>query len=574
MNKIIKLPPDTARKIAAGEVIERPQSVIRELLDNAIDAEADRITVTIKQGGLDVIQVSDNGTGIYKEDLELAIEPHATSKIAHIDDLLHLHTLGFRGEALASISAVAELEIISAVEHGNGARLFSIPGVPVSVEPYGASKGTTVTVRNLFANFPARKKFLKYPHAEALACKQTFIEKALPFPQIEFLFTHETSNVMLGKETLIKRVHNLLFADLPFESTAEIPVIGDSFRGSIITASPSFSRKDRRLLQVYVNNRKIQEFSLLQAVEYAFRDQLPGGVFPCAIIILTIYPELVDFNVHPAKKEARIKNITDIRTNLISAVKQYLKTLLPVYTNSCAKFTETMSNELFKEQGSNGTNNFSQFNYPQTSTFHDLAYEKLNNKISFQQQNQTNLNKKYSFIYHGQFLLTFLIFEIESSLYILDQHAAHERILYDTMLSQKIVSQELLIPYTYEAKSKEEESLLAALKEKLAEVHIILEQDKNTWQITQAPAFIPDEALGNIFSQLLEKGDAEAAIKHTLATIACRAAVKEGELLDEASACSLIAEALSLKDPHCPHGRPLWIEITQKELYSRIGRSI
>ncbi|HQG40812.1 MAG TPA: DNA mismatch repair endonuclease MutL, partial [Spirochaetales bacterium] len=197
MNKILKLPPETARKIAAGEVIERPQSVIRELLDNAIDAHAARIEVTIEQGGIEYIQVADNGDGIEAADLPLAIEPHATSKITQIDDLLTLHTLGFRGEALASIAAVAELEIVSALEHGKGARLYSTPATEAHVEPYGASKGTTVTVRNLFANFPARKKFLKYPHAESLACRQTFIEKAIPFPEIELQFTTETAKLTL-----------------------------------------------------------------------------------------------------------------------------------------------------------------------------------------------------------------------------------------------------------------------------------------------------------------------------------------------------------------------------------------
>lgn len=645
MNKILKLSPETARKIAAGEVIERPQSVVRELLDNALDAESDRITVTIKQGGLDFIQVTDNGIGISKDDLNLAIEPHTTSKITHIDDLLHLHTLGFRGEALASIAAVAELEIISAVTHGNGARLFSMPALPASIEPYGASKGTTVTVRNLFANFPARKKFLKYPTAEAIACKQIFIEKAIPFHDIEFVFTNEASTIMLGKETRIKRVHNLFFSDIPCESTAEIPILGNGFQGSIITVSPSFSRKDRRLLQVFVNNRKIQEFSLIQALEYAFRDQLPGGVFPCAVLMLNVNSSLVDFNVHPAKKEARIKNITDIRTGIISAVKHYLKSLLGISSNLFVKNTDDDSNELFHEHRFIGNNAIPAYKQFGTSSANNYAAEHSHINLYTMQQNkgsptavyhikdaretadftalrmlvqknrlqsnnehieqfrnrvmnsatmavhdnlqgktaeinqETEVQNTFSpdnekFIYYGQFLLTFLIFEKDSSLYILDQHATHERILYNKMLSANTASQELFIPYTYMAKSEDEDYLLASLKEKLAQIHITLEHENQIWQITRAPAFLPDEALGNIFSELLEKSDADAVIKHTLAAIACRSAVKEGDVLDDASACQLIREALALEDPHCPHGRPLWIAITQKELFSRIGRTV
>ncbi|HON87863.1 MAG TPA: DNA mismatch repair endonuclease MutL [Spirochaetales bacterium] len=612
MNKILKLPPETARKIAAGEVIERPQSVIRELLDNAIDAHAARIEVTIEQGGIEYIQVADNGDGIEAADLPLAIEPHATSKITQIDDLLTLHTLGFRGEALASIAAVAELEIVSALEHGKGARLYSTPATEAHVEPYGASKGTTVTVRNLFANFPARKKFLKYPHAESLACRQTFIEKAIPFPEIELQFTTETAKLTLPRQSVRDRIQTLLFPDFPIESLHEFPVLGDGFSGTILTASPTFSRKDRRLIQIYINNRKIQEFSVIQAIEYAFREQLPGGTYPCAILLLTIDPALVDFNVHPAKKEARIKNITVIRAGIIDAVKHYLRTTLPLFSNPQHSPESQYGAILFDTQIMPSSsqsyhscpNPATAIEYPTAHTHFSKQYHadavqehELQPTPDFTtlrqliQQNRTSGTNEHiesfrktisefpntthaTFRYYGQFLLMFLLFERDGSLYILDQHAAHERILYEKLLASDTASQELLIPFTYSSRSEEEDTLLASLIPRLKDIHITLERDGSCWNITSVPACLPDDAISNIFELLLMHGDAQAIIKHTLATIACRAAVKEGELLDTESACDLIKEALALPDPHCPHGRPIWIELTEKELLSRIGRTI
>ena len=613
MNKIFKLPSETARKIAAGEVIERPQSVLRELLDNAIDAHAQRIQVAIQQGGIEFMQVSDDGDGIEPADLPLAIETHATSKITHIDDLLTLRTLGFRGEALASIAAVSELEIISALEHGKGARLYSTPAKAPHVEPYGASKGTTVTVRNLFANFPARKKFLKYPHAEALACKQTFIEKVIPFPEIEFQFTTETSKLILPKQSLKERIQTLLFTDFPVESIQELAIVGNGFSGLILTASPCFARKDRRLIQIFINNRKIQEFTLIQAIEYAFREQLPGGVYPCALLLLTIDPAEVDFNVHPAKKEARIKNIITIRTSIIDTVKQYLRTKLTVSASAKYAPESHPAKSFFDEQNlldvkplsQNQTNQAADNEYAQVLDHHSTHYhygavseQQASNTSDFTtlrfliQQNRfhgvnehiesfrktitelSQSNKDSAFIYYGQFLSMFLLFGCNNSLYILDQHAAHERIIYEKLLSSETASHELLIPFTYTSKSEGEDLLLTSLIQKLADIHITLEKDGTTWNITSVPAFLPDDVLGNIFELLLAYTDTQVVIKHTLATIACRAAIKEGETLNVESACALINETLALPDPHCPHGRPIWIELTEKELLSRIGRII
>ena len=613
MTRIQRLPPETAKLIAAGEVIERPQSVLRELLDNALDAGAANISVSIRKGGTEAIQVKDDGSGMSEEDLALSVEPHATSKLHAIDDLLSLHTLGFRGEALASIAAVAELEILSAAEHGRGSRLVSFPGEKPIVETAGTPKGTIVNVRNIFANFPARRQFLKFPHAEALACKQILAEKAVPFHDVSFRFDNEGSVLVIPPGTLKTRAHNLLFHDLPSTSAAEIPLAGTSFRGSIVTVSPSFTRKDRRLMQVFVNNRKIQEFALVQALEYAFREQLPGGAYPCAAVFLSIDASLVDFNIHPAKKEARIRNIDDLRSGIIAAVRHFLRTLIPgrdFQDSSALDAMKDNSSGIFSSvTGNDSEGNFTRLSaragdaehevqrhfpdFAQTgstrtvqdpSRDHDpgiLLDQIRQNRLvgraphidEFRERQGADLSLR-DFTYFGQLMKTFLVFERENKLYLLDQHAAHERILFDKLMERKTETQELLVPYTYISQSEDEDKKLLGVAEGLAEYGLVVRKEQSVWQLETIPAFLSDRAAEGLFSDILEKGSPEAALRHVLATVACRAAIKEGDELYRDEAVRLIEEALLLKDPHCPHGRPIWIELTEKELYTRIGRIV
>ena len=317
---IRELPPEVARKIAAGEVIDRPAAVVRELLDNAIDSGASRVAVEITGGGIEGIRVVDDGAGMTAEDLSISTKTHTTSKIAREDDLLELATLGFRGEALSSIQAVSRLEITTTRDGREAWRLE-----PSGIVPARLAGGTIVQVTGLFANFPARRQFLKRPAAETSLCKQTFLEKALPWPSVEFRLTIDgvLKSVLPPAETLLARS---LAAFEPKESESffhEISGSGSGFTFRAVLGNPDVRRNDRRELMVFVNGRRIMEYGLLQAIEYGAEGHFPNGAHPFGLLFVTIDPALVDFNIHPAKREARFRDPGSLHHAVSSAVRDF-----------------------------------------------------------------------------------------------------------------------------------------------------------------------------------------------------------------------------------------------------------
>ncbi|MCF7949083.1 MAG: DNA mismatch repair endonuclease MutL, partial [Spirochaetia bacterium] len=322
--RIHLLRDSVAQKIAAGEVIDRPFSVVRELLDNAIDSGADSIDLYIEGGGIRRIRVLDNGSGMDREDLELCYKPHATSKISAVGDIYNLHTLGFRGEALASVAACAKLTITSAPVSAEPHTLEVRNGSPIRLELSRGTQGTVVDVSDLFYAMPGRRKFLKSPGAETSACTRTFIEKALPFPDISFrLFTDDQLKLYLPAADLQKRIAAAYPNQVDPSFLNSVEEEAGRFKIKGLLASPAIHRRDRRNIQVYVNRRRIQEFSLVQAVHYAYEQLLPGGSFPVAFIFLEIDPELVDFNIHPAKREVRINNLPEIHHQLVHTLQEH-----------------------------------------------------------------------------------------------------------------------------------------------------------------------------------------------------------------------------------------------------------
>ncbi|RKX88794.1 MAG: DNA mismatch repair endonuclease MutL, partial [Spirochaetes bacterium] len=296
-----------ALRIAAGEVIDRPFSVVRELIDNAVDCGAGNIDLYVEGGGIERIRVVDNGSGMSLEDLKKCYLPHATSKISEMEDLESLKTLGFRGEALSSIGACSRLEIISSETGADAGRLVVSNGALRDLSPYKGNKGTIVDVSGLFHAMPARKKFLKRPSAEAAACKKVFIDKVLPFCEISFRYFQDGAmKLFFPVSSLKERVINAYPGILNKDLTREMESSTEDFSVRIIAADPSVNRKDRRYIQLFVNNRRINDFSLLQAVEYGFSEFLPGGTYPVAFVFIKIKPSLIDVNIHPAKKEVKI----------------------------------------------------------------------------------------------------------------------------------------------------------------------------------------------------------------------------------------------------------------------------
>ena len=324
-SRIQVLAPDVARRIAAGEVIDRPAAAIRELLDNAIDSGTQTITVELTGGGIESLRVVDNGSGMVRSDLELSILPHATSKISSIDDLLSLGTLGFRGEALSSMAAVADIQIVSSTGEGPAWKLTAGPGVKMDMAMSHGPKGTSVTLRSLFANFPARRQFLKRPAAEAAACKAVVLEKAMAFPAIAFRMTSDgRQSVALVPGSLEERVLAAAIPGQPAEFFRGLVASGNGFSARLVAGTPDVYRNDRRLIQVFVNGRRVQEYAIAQALEYSYRGWLPGGAWPVVCAFIDVDPAMADFNIHPAKKEVRLKNVDDIRGGVIGAIRDWL----------------------------------------------------------------------------------------------------------------------------------------------------------------------------------------------------------------------------------------------------------
>ncbi|MBL8968324.1 MAG: ATP-binding protein, partial [Spirochaetaceae bacterium] len=325
MPKIRVLPPETARLIAAGEVIDRPAAVLREFLDNALDSGASEIAVEIAGGGAELVRVVDDGCGMGREDLELAALPHATSKIAAADDLLTARSLGFRGEALASIAAAARLEITSRdAESGSAFRLVAGPGLGLSVQAVPGRRGSSAEASRLFENFPARKQFLKRAQAESAICRQIFVDKALAHPSVGFRYSSEGRlGLILPPASPEERVL-ACYAEPPRDLVYRVRFSGEGFEGSVVLAGPAFYRNDRRLMQVFINRRRIQDGGLLQALDYAFSGFLPGGAHPCAFLFAEVDPALADFNIHPAKREVRFKDPDGLRRSFVRATQGFL----------------------------------------------------------------------------------------------------------------------------------------------------------------------------------------------------------------------------------------------------------
>lgn len=637
---------EVARKIAAGEVIDRPNATLRELLDNAVDSGATQIDVEIYGGGIERIRVADNGCGMSRENLLAAAHPHATSKISTESDLLNLSTLGFRGEALASIAAVSRLTIAS----GAYKMRCSVTEDHL-IEPSQNVEGTIVTSENLFENFPARRQFLKRPASETKMCRSTFLEKSLARTDIAFRLSvdGEIRSDLSAGQTLAKRFVSALeirqSADLFYE------LKGNSANGEwsfkIVIGDPSVSRTDRKDIFIYVNGRRISEYSLLQAIEYGAQGCFPNGTHPVAALFVEMRPDLVDFNIHPAKREARFKDIAPLHHGVSSTLREFfraytIKTMKEQYSapflaeaasNDSANFQEKKNSfggsprsdapqivrAFFESESSEAKNVFTKRNIPpipnaasytsrigsrlsflkvaepnaerdsatrdfhgsENSSHEDSAPQnprKVENENSAREYQSAFFPKAhvqgYEFRYIGCALGTFILIEKNSALYAIDQHAAHERFLFDRIMDGKCETQKLLIPLKVALDSDEDERQMEALAPQLFECGFSCEKiSESEWQFTTLNSLWKGDAQ-ELKKLLFERGvEPREIIRKIAAMTACKAAVKDGYILDDAAAEDLAKKALDLPDPHCPHGRPVYTVITRENLFALVKRT-
>ena len=626
---VLTLPPEVARKIAAGEVIDRPASIVRELMDNAVDAGASSITVEIEGGGINRIRVSDNGNGMTHDDLEHCARPHTTSKITSETDLLSLKTLGFRGEALASMAAVSRLEITSIdklhteVQPCAWKLQPSITGRNIIV-PAQLACGTVVQTEALFEDFPARRHFLKRPQTEGQLCKQIFAEKALPRPDIAFRLIMDGKlrlNLPKGQSAVQRCVDALeleenekLFTQLQVSS--EICENGiPQWNVDIVIGEPSIYRNDRRYIYIYANGRRITEYSLMQAIEYGGQGYFPNGTHPVAVLYLNINPALVDFNIHPAKREARFRDLSEVHRAISKTVREYFRqyTLSHLTSQDKREYATDTVQELFTDTQDTYANQRSftplfhnKFESPPAShTYtcdgHELHEQFVTDSFTISKPTESILNTSThelpddfpvyeknttaqtpaltsrEVILYGTALGVFLIAEKNNILYLIDQHAAHERILFDAFISCAGKKQRLLIPYIIETESTDDDDYLRSICPALENAGFDVQEkhidgDKCQWQFNSVPAQWHGTQ-DNLVEDLLSNRVSPADIMYSLAgTAACRSAVKDGDILDPQTALNLAEQALSLSDPHCPHGRPIWITLTKTELFRLVRR--
>lgn len=574
-----KLPPEVAAKIAAGEVIDRPAAVVRELIDNSIDARATRIDVDIAGGGIDRVRVADNGRGMTADDLAICAHTHTTSKISGEDDLLSLTTLGFRGEALSSIDAVSRLEITT-TRDGREAWKLELG----KIKPDRLSEGTIVLIEDLFANFPARRQFLKRAGAETLLCKQSFIEKALAWPGVEFRMNVD------GKRTLTlpaapRLIDRALAALSPKESDAlfhEITGAGAGFTFTAVLGSSDVVRADRKQLMVFANGRRIMDYSLLQAIEYGCEGHFPNGAHPFGLLFVSIDPSLVDFNIHPAKREARFRDPGALHHAVSSVIRDFYRRYAIA---SMKRDFFPQEERLFADAPyadapgmARRTTQDEPDRTMRTATHGTVTADRLYrvpaDASRFAREASDAGESAMPFAYLGQVFATFLAVERGGSFYLIDQHAAHERILFDEYVSRSGERQELLVPYRIETSSGAEDAYLRSVRDSVHAAGFTLEDEgEGIWQIVAVPTRWNGKRK-DIADELLNANrDPEDLVRELYATSACRAACKAGDALDDSTARTLIERAFSLAEPVCPHGRPIWIEMGREELFERIRRT-
>ena len=564
-----------ALRIAAGEVIDRPFSVIRELLDNSLDANANKIDVHIGNGGVDHIRVIDNGTGMSRKDLEICYLPYSTSKIDVLEDLDTLKTLGFRGEALSSIAACSKLEITSKTKTEAPNKLVVHSSKQVSINESGGSQGTIIDVSDLFYSIPARKKFMKRASAESTACRKTFIEKALPFPEIAFRFySDKTLKTFLPVSTLKERIlaaypevfNKHLLHDFSSEHK--------DFSIRIIAGNPALHRKDRRYIQIFLNNRRIYEFSLVQATEYGFSNFLPGGNYPVAFIFITVDPSLIDFNIHPAKKEVRFRNLPEIHRSVVDTIKSFLSSFEYNYeksksTNESSRdftgFTDMLkerSREYHSQKPANNSNTIKKYIFPVNEI------KKLNSENNTEVSTQT----EHQIIYMGQLFNLFLLTAIDDVFYFIDQHAAHEKIIFNELKAKKEKIQDLLIPSLFDLDQQKESVFIADLgKYKL--LGFSFEKLKpSQWQLTSIPEICAGKESVIVDFIKKQKGAVRDLETKLYADLACKSAIKDGDVIDSITAIELIHKTMKLENARCPHGRPVWFQVSREELFRFVGR--
>lgn len=608
MGKINLLDVEISNKIAAGEVVERPASVVKELVENSIDAGATRITVEIKNGGNTYIKVSDNGSGMEKDDATVAFLRHATSKISVAEDLDAIYTLGFRGEALSSIGAVSKINLYTKrAEDETGTHTICEGGDIVSAEDAGIPNGTTFIVQNIFYNVPARMKFLKKDATEAGYISDIMTRFILAHPEIAFTF------ISNGKPLLSSqgdgKLENCVYAVYGKDYATSMLLV--DFRSEHIsvkglTGKGNTARPNRNYQSFFVNGRYIKSPLIMRAVEEAYKNQVMIGKFPVSVLNIEINPQMIDINVHPTKLEVKFSDENEVYRAVYNAVKEALYRIadIPEIKRPEIKREKSVSNFLrdtisvVKEQIEikpqpkvEVKKELPKVSEPQ---FFERTFEKKEEPIRVykpvieevkkveEKPVEIKEEKNFEFKLVGQVFDTYIIIEQDDKMMIIDQHAAHERLKYEELKKEiensKVYSQSMVVPVVVNLTSNERAVFLEN-KDFIASLGFDAEEFDEKSVIIRAVPTSQAEDVENLFIEILSQLDEKRREvisdkrQRLLYTIACKAAIKANHRLSDSEQKELVKKVLELENINtCPHGRPIIVSMTQKELEKEFKR--
>jgi DNA mismatch repair protein MutL len=603
MSFIHVLDENTANKIAAGEVVERPASIVKELVENSIDAKSRNIEIEIAEGGISFIRITDDGMGMSYEDAQLAILRHATSKISVVEDLSTITSLGFRGEALPSIAAVSKFSLTTRLHDNQLATYVEVVGgVTTDIREAGGNVGTSIIVKDLFFNTPARKKFLKTSSTEGSHIHDILTKIALANPNIAFKLINNNRLVLSTpgnnqlQDTLTNIYGQKIAPDLlpiHYDNTT------DNIKISGYLSKPTLLKSSRQWQTVIVNNRVINSRSIAKALDNAYHSLLPKSGYPLAVINLSVLTDTIDINVHPQKSEVKFSDEQKIFRAVYKAVidvlsaphtPDQLAATVEFQPKSYQPIPNHYAGNDYKEASySNGlsysSNSWQETPLPLSTARSTLEKEQMGSfdmSVVSVAASQIIEESQFTLYPLGQVDDCFIISKGPDGLYIIDQHAAHERILYDKMSqhTDRIPSQQLLVPQFMDFDTTEI-NIISEYQDTFYKLGFTLELvGPNTMRLSELPSDIPLAETESSIRQILEyiqsmHNPSAQELRHNCLQIAsCRAAIKAGEALNMRQMQALITELCNTNLPYtCPHGRPAMIRFTPKDLYKMFKRT-
>jgi len=630
MPKIKRLDRKVYEQIAAGEVVERPASVVKELVENSIDAGAKNIEVSVKRNGLVLIRVTDDGCGIAAEDVETAFLRHATSKVSDSEDLERIHTLGFRGEALAAISSVSEVSMITkTADEEFGVRYHATGGEESTIEIEPSPDGTSVSVSNLFFNTPARMKFLKKDTAEGNAIQIALEHLALSRPDISFKLFRDDKLVVAtpGNGDMYADIYSILPHDIA-DNMFRVSDNSGRFNIDGYIIKPKYSRKSRSFQYLYVNGRYVKSKLCVAAVEEAYKTLMMVGHYPCFVLKINVPYELVDVNVHPAKTEVKFADEREVYGAIYSVVRSAVLNFAESFKSQIGNGKDSVSDSF--EQFSNFTSEDNIKSEKNTEIFFDEDAENKKSDDSIYQQivfdtdylNAKNIGEPINRIYVkkfyensdieydvgsslqqtekekyiinetecknavavrviGELMKTYIVAELDDCMILIDKHAAHERILFERLNDGKLNNdRQILIEPVSVSVSVAEKDLILSNMEMFGNLGFSVEDfGVNAVCVREAPTYFPISGIAGAILEIAEKMEYSKGKLSTkeeewlLHSVACRSAIKAGHKTTDLEIERLVNDIINGTVPkYCPHGRPVIFSMTKKEIEKSFGR--